>query len=50
MEVTPAELMVIGFPAGSNAKLSGAEMVDPFVVHVDVPSSATTDSAMKASL
>ena len=43
--VVPVLLIVTGLPAVSKAKLSGALMVEPLVVHVEWSS-----SAMKASL
>jgi hypothetical protein len=45
MLVAPAALMLMGLPSGSKAKLFGAVISEPDVVHVDWSS-----SAMKASL
>ena len=45
MLVTPAALIEIGLPSGSNAKLPGAVIVEPDVVHVEL-----SISAMNASL
>ena len=40
MWVNPVLLMVMGSPFGSNAKLLGAKMAEPFVVQSEVSSSA----------
>ncbi|NMM31813.1 MAG: hypothetical protein HHJ10_12450 [Cellulomonas sp.] len=44
IDVVPAALIVMGLPVGSKAKLFGALLVEPDVVHVLLSSSATKAS------